>query len=216
MPSESNSGEHRGLANNMNLWEWNSDDVFCTTTRSITAGKQHDTSAVLGFGPRRDPWPNLCSFQQRLCVWNWGSHHRREEGVCLSLWVGAENTLRLHYTGQTHTHTHTQINYSKPSPIRLQSIHIEILKMKNAVHNSLHTSKDAWNLGRQMSHLSVQTILDSFFKPLCSKTCTTSESYKSKGKVLPVHGLWGSGRIDPHFLDLELRPLSRPACSEWR
>jgi hypothetical protein len=31
--------------------------------------------------------------------------------------------------------------------------------------------KDTWHLGRQMSHLSVQTKLDSFFKP----AFTTSE-----------------------------------------
>jgi hypothetical protein len=50
--------------------------------------------------------------------------------------------------------------------------------MKNAVHGWVHTLKDAWHLGRQMSHLSVQTKLDSFFKPvlLRSKTSTASES----------------------------------------
>jgi hypothetical protein len=50
--------------------------------------------------------------------------------------------------------------------------------MKNAVHSSVHTLKDTWHLGRQMSHLSIQTKLDSFFKPalLHSKTSTTSES----------------------------------------
>jgi hypothetical protein len=38
--------------------------------------------------------------------------------------------------------------------------------------------KDRWHLGRQMSHLSVQTKLDSFFKAalLRSETGTTSES----------------------------------------
>jgi hypothetical protein len=37
--------------------------------------------------------------------------------------------------------------------------------------------EDTWHLGRQMSHLPVQTKLDSFFKPalLHSKTSTTSE-----------------------------------------
>jgi hypothetical protein len=46
--------------------------------------------------------------------------------------------------------------------------------MKSSVHSSEHT----WHLGRQMSHLSVQTKLDAFFKPalLCLKTSTTSES----------------------------------------
>jgi hypothetical protein len=50
--------------------------------------------------------------------------------------------------------------------------------MKNAVHSWVSTSKDTCHLERQMSHLSVQTKLDSFFKPalLCSKTSTTSES----------------------------------------
>jgi hypothetical protein len=40
------------------------------------------------------------------------------------------------------------------------------------------TLKDTWNLGRQMSHLSDQRKLDSFFNPslLRSKTSTTSES----------------------------------------
>jgi hypothetical protein len=38
--------------------------------------------------------------------------------------------------------------------------------------------QDTWHLGRQMSRLSVQTKLDSFFKPalLRSETGTTSES----------------------------------------
>jgi hypothetical protein len=38
--------------------------------------------------------------------------------------------------------------------------------------------KDKWNLGRQISHLSVHTKLDGFFKPvlLRSETSTTSES----------------------------------------
>jgi hypothetical protein len=32
--------------------------------------------------------------------------------------------------------------------------------MKNAVHSWVHTLKDTWHLGRQMSHLSVQTKLE--------------------------------------------------------
>jgi hypothetical protein len=46
------------------------------------------------------------------------------------------------------------------------------------VLNELNTLKDTWHFERQMSHLSVQTKLDSFFKLalLCSKTSTTSES----------------------------------------
>jgi hypothetical protein len=50
--------------------------------------------------------------------------------------------------------------------------------MKNAVHSCVHALKDTWRLGRQMSHLSVQTKLDSFFKPalLHSKTSTISKS----------------------------------------
>jgi hypothetical protein len=54
--------------------------------------------------------------------------------------------------------------------------------MKNAVHSSAHSLKDTWHLGRQISHLSVQTKLDSFFKSavLVSKTSTTAESSKNK------------------------------------
>jgi hypothetical protein len=39
-------------------------------------------------------------------------------------------------------------------------------------------TKDTWHLGRQMSHLSAQKKLDSFFKPalLRSKTSTIPES----------------------------------------
>jgi hypothetical protein len=51
--------------------------------------------------------------------------------------------------------------------------------MENAIHGWIHTLKDAWHFGRQMSHLSVQTkTWDGFFKPalLRSKTNTTSES----------------------------------------
>jgi hypothetical protein len=64
--------------------------------------------------------------------------------------------------------------YSELSLIRLLLIRIETWKIKNAVHTWIHT----WHLGRQMSHLSVQTKLDSFFKAalLRSKTSTTSES----------------------------------------
>jgi hypothetical protein len=50
--------------------------------------------------------------------------------------------------------------------------------MKNAVHSRVLTLKDTWHLGSQMSHLSAQTKLDSFFNPALSrsKTSTTSES----------------------------------------
>jgi hypothetical protein len=50
--------------------------------------------------------------------------------------------------------------------------------MKNAVHSWVHTLKDIWHLRRQMSHLSVQTKLDSLFRPasLRSEASTTSES----------------------------------------
>jgi hypothetical protein len=37
--------------------------------------------------------------------------------------------------------------------------------LKNAVQSWVHTLNDTWHLGRQMSHLSVETKLDSFFKP---------------------------------------------------
>jgi hypothetical protein len=52
------------------------------------------------------------------------------------------------------------------------------LKTTNAVHSWIHTLKDTLHLGRQMSHLSVETKLDDFFKPalLLSKTGITSES----------------------------------------
>jgi hypothetical protein len=42
----------------------------------------------------------------------------------------------------------------------------------------IHTLKDTWHLGRQMNHFSVQTKLDSFFKPalLRSKASKISES----------------------------------------
>jgi hypothetical protein len=57
--------------------------------------------------------------------------------------------------------------YSKPSLIRL------------AVHSWVHTLKDTWRLGRQMSHLSVQTNLDSFFKPALSRAETGTASQAS-------------------------------------
>jgi hypothetical protein len=70
--------------------------------------------------------------------------------------------------------------YIKPSLIRLQLIWMSDnpdRKMKNAVHSWVHTLKATWHLGRQMSHLSVQTELYSFFKPasLRSETSTASE-----------------------------------------
>jgi hypothetical protein len=42
---------------------------------------------VLSFRPLRDPWPDLCSFQNHLCVWKWGLLF--EERRSRSLWVGA-------------------------------------------------------------------------------------------------------------------------------
>jgi hypothetical protein len=44
------------------------------------------STVVLGFGPLPDPWHNLCSFQDRLCVWKWDLlfDERRD----LSFWVG--------------------------------------------------------------------------------------------------------------------------------
>jgi hypothetical protein len=50
--------------------------------------------------------------------------------------------------------------------------------MKSAVHSWVHTLKNTQHLVRQMSHLSVQRRLDSFFKPasLRSEISTTSES----------------------------------------
>jgi phosphate-selective porin len=52
------------------------------------------------------------------------------------------------------------------------------MKSENAVYSWIHTLQDMLHVGRQMSHLSVQTELDSFFKPalLHSDTSTTYES----------------------------------------
>jgi hypothetical protein len=46
------------------------------------------------------------------------------------------------------------------------------MKNEHAVYTWVHTLKDTWHLGRQMSHLSVQTELDSSIKTasLRSKT----------------------------------------------
>jgi hypothetical protein len=55
---------------------------------------------------------------------------------------------------------------SEPSQIRLQLLRIAIWKMENAVRSWVHTLKDTRHLRRQMSHLSVQKKLDSFFKPV--------------------------------------------------
>jgi hypothetical protein len=51
--------------------------------------------------------------------------------------------------------------------------------MKNAVHSWVHTLKGTWQSVKQMSHLSIQTKLERFFKLalLHSKTSTTSETY---------------------------------------
>jgi hypothetical protein len=83
----------------------------------------------------------------------------------------------LHADASQHVGLDSHI-YSKPSLIRLQLIWIEVWKIKTAVHSWAHSLQDIWHLGWQMSHLSVQTNLDSFFKPalLPSKTSKTSES----------------------------------------
>jgi hypothetical protein len=44
------------------------------------------STAVLSFGPRRDPWPNFCFFQGRLCGGEWGLLF--DEGRGWSFWVG--------------------------------------------------------------------------------------------------------------------------------
>jgi hypothetical protein len=53
---------------------------------------------------------------------------------------------------------------------------IKSYTVKNAVHSWVHALKHTWHLGRQMSHFSVQTRLEGFFKLvlLRSQTCTTS------------------------------------------
>jgi hypothetical protein len=66
--------------------------------------------------------------------------------------------------------------YVKPSLIRLQLIQLSDnsdRNTRNAVHSSVHTLRDTWHLGRQMSHLSVQTELDSFFKPALLRSETS-------------------------------------------
>jgi hypothetical protein len=42
------------------------------------------STVVLGFGPRRDPWPNFCSFQDNLYVWRWSLLSKRLEFVFLN------------------------------------------------------------------------------------------------------------------------------------
>jgi hypothetical protein len=74
--------------------------------------------------------------------------------------------------------------YSKPSLFQLQLIQMldnpyrNMRNKENAVDSWVHALKETWHLGRQMSHLSIQTKLEGFFKPalLRSKTSTTSES----------------------------------------
>jgi hypothetical protein len=51
--------------------------------------------------------------------------------------------------------------------------------MKNAVHSWVHVLKDTWNLARQMSHLSVQTKLETVSSSLhyyVQRQVATSES----------------------------------------
>jgi hypothetical protein len=45
------------------------------------------STIVLYFWPHRHPWPTLCSFEDRLCVWKWGFLFYERRG--LSFWVGA-------------------------------------------------------------------------------------------------------------------------------
>jgi hypothetical protein len=44
------------------------------------------STVVLGFGLRRDPRPNLCSFQDRVCIWKWDPRFDQRKG--LSYWEG--------------------------------------------------------------------------------------------------------------------------------
>jgi hypothetical protein len=46
-----------------------------------------DSTVVLSFMPRREPWPNFCSFQDHLCIWKWGLLFDERKGW--SFWVGA-------------------------------------------------------------------------------------------------------------------------------
>jgi hypothetical protein len=45
------------------------------------------STVVLGFGLRRGPWQNFCSFQDRLCVLKWGLFFKWIRGW--SFWIGA-------------------------------------------------------------------------------------------------------------------------------
>jgi hypothetical protein len=63
-------------------------------------------------------------------------------------------------------------------PVTVNPSDNPVRDVKNAFNCSAHSLKYMWRLWMQMSHLSVKSKLDSFFKPalLPSKTNTTSES----------------------------------------
>jgi YHS domain-containing protein len=89
------------------------------------------------------------------------------------------NPLNMHncFHALLHIYIHTQetlVNQGNPD-VGYSGSKYEKWK---TVHNGVHTLKDTWHLGRQMSILCVQTKLDNFFKPalLHSKTSTASKS----------------------------------------
>jgi hypothetical protein len=64
--------------------------------------------------------------------------------------------------------------------IQLQWIYMSDIAdqyVRNVIHRWVYTLKGTWHLGRQMTYLSVQSKLDSFFKPelLHSKTSENFE-----------------------------------------
>jgi hypothetical protein len=122
------------------------------------------------------------------------SHRRRSREVnvlrsgwrrrgCLSAYrrAAAAPAHGKEVVGAIYLHDCIRLPTQQPSLIRLHWIQLSEnpdSNPKNAVHSL--TLKDTWHLGRQVSHLSVQTRLDSFFKPalLSSKASTTWVFYR--------------------------------------
>jgi hypothetical protein len=91
----------------------------CTTWYQVTSSPVHSrelvqalaSTVVLGFEPRRDPWPYFCSFQTFMCFWN-----RAPSSTWRGVWLLLDSPLLLRsdsagaLTHSNHIQTYTSMS----------------------------------------------------------------------------------------------------------
>jgi hypothetical protein len=97
--------------------------------------------------------------------WVAGSYDMEGDGICWLTFPKVRHKLKQNCTIKSFiTYTtvcandHTEYTLANPVTVNHDR------NMKNSVHSRIHTLEDTWHLGRQMSHLSVQTKLEQFLQ----------------------------------------------------